>query len=186
MGTFAVWPRGSRHADHRFDSEDRDCPVTRRDLADLVGDTEFGKGVWDANDTRGRLDIRWVGARYTSTGELRATIVLYRDFRRWAPPIKENLYGRFGLIFTFGRSYDGIFYRHHGHIKVSYGDHASGCCEVRTVRRPSRTTLVALIRDPWPFGAPPDDVATQVSGRSSFWLDGEARTDQTATFRLRR
>ena len=74
----------------------------------------------------------------------------------------------------------GIYFGRNGRIKLSYGDHGSGCCQVVTVRRPNRTTLVAHIL-PYPWGDEGEPGA-RVYGESSFGRHGEVHRDRTAPF----
>ena len=138
-------------------------------------------GVWDANDTEGRLDIRWVGARYTSEDLVRFTLVMYPNFRRRALP-GENLSSRRQLGIHFDAYTSGYYFRKNGRIKLAYGDHGSGCCEVVTVRRTSRTTLVARVH-PYPWGDEGDPGAL-VYATSEFRTHDDRHRDVTRQFRL--
>jgi hypothetical protein len=38
-------------------------------------------GVWDPDDVTGRFDLRWVGAAYTSTGEIHLSVAFHDEFK---------------------------------------------------------------------------------------------------------
>ena len=137
-------------------------------------------GVWDPNDTAGRLDIRWVGLRYTSADAAIVTVVLYPNFRRWALPGVN--YSQRALEVEVDAYTNGYFFRKSGKIRFSYGDHGSDCCQVVAVHEPSHSTLVARIR-PYPFGDEGDPGA-DVWGWSTFMVGGEPQNDRTREFHM--
>ncbi len=135
-------------------------------------------GIWDPNDVDGRLDIRWVGVRYKASGKARLTVVLYPSFRRKALPSAKNRRANYLTIYLDDYM-TGIFFRKAGRIRLSYGDHASNCCEVVKVDRPNRTTLVAVYH---PIDE--NEPGFRAYGTSSFRLDGDMIKDRTRRFQI--
>jgi len=108
---------------------------------------------------------------------------MYPDFRRWALPKEHRMFGPRRLVVAVDEFYSGVFFLKGGHIRLSYGDHGSGCCEVVRVRRSNRTTLIARLETPYPYGDEGDPGAP-VSASSTFSVDGKTHEDLTKRFRL--
>jgi hypothetical protein len=142
----------------------------------LWAPSAVARGVWDADDARGRLDIRWVGVRYTHDGHAILTVSLYDGFRMSALPRRStpSLCERRCLRVQLDGAIDGRFFRRHGHIRLSYGDHASACCSIYPVAQGARTLTVRYE----PIDEEPPGF--RVYGYSKF---GQSR-DRTARFRL--
>lgn len=47
-------------------------------------------GDWDPDDVRGPFDLRWVGAAYTSSGNIRLTYTFYDPVETWRFPRASN------------------------------------------------------------------------------------------------
>jgi hypothetical protein len=101
--------------------------------------------VWDPNDARGGLDMRWVGVHYPRAGRAKLTVA-FHGFRKSDLPIRPYRdchcpNRRLGVyVDDFQQA---VFFRKDHDIFMSYGDHASSCCHIYRVRRKSRDTLVA-------------------------------------------
>jgi len=132
-------------------------------------------GIWDPNDVRGRLDIRWIGVRYTQDGDAILTVTLYDGFRTSALPKKSTVFDPNALAVYLDEHTQGYFFRKHGDIRLSFGDHASNCCSIYGVQRPNATTLEVRYE---PIDE--SDPGFRVYGASTF---GRAR-DETGTFRI--
>jgi hypothetical protein len=104
-------------------------------------------GVWDPDDVEGRFDIRWIGAAYTSTGEIHLSLSFYEAFRARALARYGHVTGRndgYGYVnVTLSSSIDyGHFLRRPGgRIVFVWGDSASSCCAIDRVTRPSSKVL---------------------------------------------
>lgn len=144
----------------------------------LWASSAAARGVWDANDVPGRLDIRWIGVRYTHDGDAILTVSLYAGFRRSALPRRSapsQCDERRCLRVQLDDAIDGRFFRRRdGHIGLSYGDHASGCCSFYPVAR--RGAALTVRYEP----IDEDPPGYRVYGDSRY---GRSR-DRTARFRL--
>ena len=108
-------------------------------------------GVWDANDVRGRFDLRWVGASYTSSGEIHLSVSFYDGFDWRLLPRKD---GRFGkpeeshVGVDLSAALTGIFFRRlDGQLAFVWGDSASACCGHAIATRPS-SNVISVTFDP--------------------------------------
>ena len=100
------------------------------------------RGVWDPTDVHQRLDIRWFGVRYAGNGDAIVTLTFYPGFRtRYIPKARCDCTYALWAILDLNQA--GGFFRKNGHIRFSYGDHASSCCVISRVERPNATTLIA-------------------------------------------
>jgi len=101
-------------------------------------------GQWDPDDVEGRFDFRWVGAAYTSTGELHLSVSFYDKFRvRMLPRISEGPYPRHVSV-RFSRSLFGTFWRQPGgHVVFEWGN--LGCCKTLDVTRPAPKVFSVII-----------------------------------------
>jgi hypothetical protein len=137
-------------------------------------------GVWDPDDVTGRFDLRWIGAAYTSTGEIHLSVSFYDEFkRRFLPREISSLYSHVSV--GLSGALDGWFLRQHGRIVFIWGDFGSSCCERARVRRPSSNAL-SVVFDPcsYVYGNEID----QAQGES-YWRPRETRaTDRTGVVHL--
>jgi hypothetical protein len=127
-------------------------------------------GVWDPDDVTGRFDLRWVGAAYTSTGEIHLSVSFHDEFkRRFLPREINSLYSHVSV--GLSSALDGMFLRQHGRIVFIWGDFASSCCERALVRRLSSNAL-SVVFDPcsYVYGNEID----QAQGES-YWRPRETR-----------
>jgi hypothetical protein len=103
-------------------------------------------GVWDPNDVTGRFDIKWIGAAYTSSGEIHLSVAFYDGFeRRFLPRDINDSYSHVEV--GLSGALNGWFHRRLGRIVFTWGDFGSSCCERAPVRRPSSNVL-SVVFDP--------------------------------------
>jgi hypothetical protein len=137
-------------------------------------------GVWDPDDVTGRLDLRWIGAAYTSTGEIHLSVSFHDEFkRRFLPREINSLYSHVSV--GLSGALDGWFLRQHGRIVFIWGDFGSSCCERAWVRRPASNVL-SVVFDPcsYVYGNEIDQTQGQ-----SYWRPRETRaTDLTGVVHL--
>jgi len=136
-------------------------------------------GVWDPDDVTGRFDLRWVGAAYTSTGEIHLSVAFHDEFKRRFLPRKID--DRYSHLSVGLGTVDGWFLRQHGRIVFIWGDFGSSCCERARVRQPSSNAL-SVVFDPcsYVYGNEID----QMQGES-YWRPRETRaTDLTGVVHL--
>ena len=138
-------------------------------------------GVWDADDVTGRFDLRWVGAAYTSTGEIHLSVSFHDEVKpRFLP---RQIDDRYSHVSVGLGTVDGWFLRRHGRIVFIWGDFGSSCCERARVRRPASNVL-SVVFDPcsYVYGNEID----QTQGES-YWRPRETRaTDLTGVVHLAR
>ena len=115
-------------------------PVPRRTGVVLGG----ANGVWDPNDVTGRFDLKWIGATYTSNGEIHLSVSFYDGFeRRFLPRDINDSYSHVNIEIRGGL--DGWFHRQDGRIVFTWGDFGSSCCERARVRQPSSNVLSVVV-----------------------------------------
>ena len=126
-------------------------------------------GVWDPDDVTGRFDLRWLGAAYTSTGEIHLSVAFHDEFKRRYLPRKID--DRYSHVSVGLGTVDGWFLRQHGRIVFIWGDFGSSCCERAGVRRPASNVL-SVVFDPcsYVYGNEID----QMQGES-YWRPRETR-----------
>lgn len=138
-------------------------------------------GVWDPDDVTGRFDLRWVGAVYTSTGEIHLSVSFHDGFKpRFLP---RQIDDRYSHVSVGLGTVDGWFLRQHGRIVFIWGDFGSSCCERAGVRRPASNVL-SVVFDPcsYVYGNEIDQMLGQ-----SYWRPRETRaTDLTGVVDLAR
>jgi hypothetical protein len=149
-------------------------------IAALTTSEAMAVGVWDPNDARGGLDMRWVGVQYPRAGRARLTVA-FHGFRKSDLPVRpfRDCHCPNRSLWVYVDEFQqAVFFRKDHGIFMSYGDHASSCCHIYRVRRKSRDTLVVTYR-------PVDEadpgyrvLATSRSGRS------RATKDHTRRFQL--
>jgi hypothetical protein len=101
-------------------------------------------GMWDPNDVTGRFDLRWIGASYTSSGEIHLSVSFYDRFeRRFLPRDINDSYSHVNI--ELSGALDGWFHRQDGRIVFTWGDFGSSCCERARVRQPSSNVLSVVI-----------------------------------------
>jgi hypothetical protein len=147
---------------------------------DRSGATIAGAGgVWDPDDVTGRFDLRWVGAAYTSTGELHLSVSFHDGFKRRFLP--RQIDERHSHVSVGLGTVDGWFLRQHGRIVFIWGDFGSSCCERAGVRRPSSKVL-SVVFDPcsYVYGNEID----QTQGESYWRPRGTRSTDLTGVVHL--
>jgi len=139
------------------------------------------EGVWDPNDTTGRLDIRWVGASYTASGELHVSVSFYGRFEPRLLP-RRGREGRSHVGIRLSAALDSTFVRSHGRLVFIWGDFGSSCCAGAPVRRPSSNVL-SVTFDPCSYGYGEEiDLA---KGESSWRTRAVEAMDETGEMRLR-
>ncbi len=108
-------------------------------------------GVWDANDVRGRFDLRWVGASYTSWGEIHLTVSFYDGFDPRFLPRREDripVRGESKVRVDLSGALDGWFLRkENGQLVFLWGDGGSFCCAHAFATRPS-SNVISVTFDP--------------------------------------
>ena len=137
-------------------------------------------GVWDPDDARGGLDMRWVGVHYPRAGRAQLTVA-FHGFRKSDLPVRpyrDCQCPNRSLWVYVDEFQQAVFFRKDHGIFMSYGDHGSSCCHIYPVRRRSRDTVVVTYR-------PVDEadpgyrvIAISSSGRS------RATRDRTRRFQL--
>ncbi len=144
-------------------------------LVGLLASDANAVGISDPNDVGGPLDIRWVGVTYPAKGWAELTVTFYPGFRR-AVLFHRGCTSCGSLWVYLDESYQGVFKRKHGHVVMSYGDHAGLCCTGYRVRLPKPRVLVVRYR-PVDEGDP----GFLVYAESLRW---GRRMDKTKRFRL--
>lgn len=137
-------------------------------------------GIWDPNDVTGRFDLRWIGATYTSSGEIHLSVSFYDGFeRRFLPRAIDERYSHVSLALS--GFLDGWFVRQHGRIVFIWGDFGSTCCSRARVRQPSSNAL-SVVFDPCSYAYGNEiDQAQAVS----YWRPRTSRaTDSTGVVDL--
>jgi hypothetical protein len=136
-------------------------------------------GDWDPDDVTGRFDLRWVGAAYTSTGEIHLSFSFYDGFKRRFLP--REIDDRYSHVSVGLGTVDGWFLRQHGRIVFIWGDFGSSCCERARVRQPSSNAL-SVVFDPcsYVYGNEID----QTQGESYWRPRGTRATDLTGVVHL--
>ena len=87
--------------------------------------------IWDPNDVRGPLDIRWVKVRELHHGHLKVTIGFWPGFDRSALPIQlftDNAAWVSFLPRRFTGPTTAQILRRHGTLKLIHGDFGSSLC----------------------------------------------------------
>ena len=141
--------------------------------------TAGASGVWDPDDVTGRFDLRWVGATYTSTGEIHLTVSFHDGFKRRFLP--RGIDDRYSHVSVGLGTVDGWFLRRPGRIVFIWGDFGSSCCERAPVRQPTSNVL-SVVFDPcsYVYGNEIDDTQAE-----SYWRPRETRaTDLTGVVHL--
>jgi len=112
-------------------------------LLTLFGGTASARGVWDPDDVRGPLDIRWVGLHYEGPDDAVLTLTFYPGFRVSALPKIRDMPNdnRTELFVQVDRSAYGDFVRRHGHFAFAYSD--AQCSYVPRVETATRSILAA-------------------------------------------
>jgi hypothetical protein len=141
--------------------------------------TAGANGVWDPDDVAGRFDLRWVGAAYTSTGEIHLSVSFHDGYKpRFLP---REIDDRYSHVSVGLGTVDGWFLRQHGRIVFIWGDFGSSCCERARVRRPASNAL-SVIFDPCSYVY--RNEIDQMQGES-YWRPRETRaTDLTGVVHL--
>lgn len=114
--------------------------------------TRGSSGVWDPNDVKGRFDLRWVGAAYTSTGEIHLSVSFYDGFDwRLLPTDPTDLDSNVNVWLS--GALNGYFLRRPGgRLVFLWGDFGSSCCAPKArVTRPSSDVL-SVVFDPCSYG----------------------------------
>lgn len=138
---------------------------------------------WDPNDVEGPLDLRWVGATFTSNGDLRLVVSFYSGFMSSA--LRGPGRGvRVRMAAVQSGTVIGYFrHRRDGSIVFRYGDGASrgglGCIdETAPVVRPSVNVLRVAV--------PIIDGRYRVHVTSRWILDADPILDRTERLDLGR
>ena len=136
--------------------------------------------MWDPNDVTGRFDLRWIGATYTSSGEIHLSVSFYDGFeRRFLPRAIDERYSHVSLALS--GFLDGWFVRQHGRVVFIWGDFGSTCCARARVRQPSSNTL-SVVFDPCSYGYGNEIDQAQAG---SYWRPRTSRaTDSTGVVDL--
>jgi hypothetical protein len=143
--------------------------------------TAGASGVWDPDDVTGRFDLQWVGAAYTSSGEIHISVSFYDGFKRRFLPKAIDYPPPSNVSVGLSGALAGWFLRHHGRIVFIWGDSGSTCCERAPVRQPSSNAL-SVVFDPcsYVYGNEID----QTQGES-YWRPRETRAkDRTGVVHL--
>ena len=149
-------------------------------IAAMTASEAMAVGVWDPNDARGGLDMRWVGVHYPRAGRAQLTVTFHGFRKRDLParPYRDCHCPNRSLWVNVDENHQAVFFRKDEGIFISYGDHGSSCCHIYRVRRESRNLLVTTY-NPVDEGDPGYAVlATSRSGRSV------ATKDHTRRFQL--
>lgn len=134
--------------------------------------TAGASGVWDPDDVTGRFDLRWVGAAYTSTGEIHLSFSFYDGFKRRFLP--REIDDRYSHVSVGLGTVDGWFLRQHGRIVFIWGDFgSSACCGRAQASRPSSNTL-SVVFNPCFHGHGSQIDRTQ---GESYWRPRETRAN---------
>lgn len=117
-------------------------------IAAMTASEAMAVGVWDPNDARGGLDMRWVGVHYPRAGRAQLTVAFHGFRKRDLPsrPFRDCHCPHRSLWVYVDEFHQAVFFRKDDEIFMSYGDHASGCCDRYRVRRTSRNVLVTSYR----------------------------------------
>jgi hypothetical protein len=131
-------------------------------------------GVWDPNDVAGRFDLRWVGAAYTSEGEIHLSVSFYDGFERRRLP-RDPTDSRSNVRINLSGALNGYFLRRPGgRIIFLWGDFGSSCCAPRgRVRQPLPNVLSVTI-DPCSYGYGTEIVMAQ---GQSLWVGSNVEAE---------
>ena len=119
-------------------------------LALFIPAASASAGVWDPNDTRGQLDIRWLNLKQAPHDRLTLTIGFWPGFsaRALAGDYRHGLLVTF-LLPTFDFITNGYTLWKDGHLKFRQGDFGSSvCCYGSRVRFIGPRTLTTTFL-PW-------------------------------------
>jgi hypothetical protein len=142
------------------------------------------ESAWDANDVRGPLDLRWIGASFMPHDRSKLTVSFYDDFRARALAHRRPQIIHRGVRVHLTKYFDGFFrVRPNGHIVFIYWSLGSSCCNTARVERPSRTVLRVIF--PTIHDAVPG-AAYHVRPVSTWLSHGERVRDRTRELRLGR
>jgi hypothetical protein len=104
--------------------------------------------VWDPNDPRYGLDIRWVGVYVQADGRMRVTMSFHTPVRlRWFNLGDEwrNVYVGFTDRPIPPYYFVGFFRNRVGGLSAQLCESGSGCTAIVPVRRPNRFTIRARV-----------------------------------------
>jgi hypothetical protein len=90
--------------------------------------------IWDPNDAVGPLDLRWLGAVFTPTGDVRITLSFYSGFEVRALPSRVGETSSVQIILS-PHSLGFFLRRSGGRVIFYWGDVGSDCCNTAVVSR---------------------------------------------------
>jgi hypothetical protein len=141
--------------------------------------------IWDPEDARGPFDLRWIGAVFTSAGEIRLTVSFYEGFDPASLP-REPDQRESHVHVWLNRAVDGWFLRRPaGKIVFFWGDFGSDCCFTESVTRLS-PDVVRVVFDPLVFPYWNESTSYELRGQSSWHGGGGRSPDWTRWVSLER
>lgn len=111
----------------------------------------FAASDWDPDDVRGPFDLRWVGATYTASGDIRLTFSFYDPVPTWKFPRASNI-GDHGVkvVRVHSEEYGRIYRTRDGWLHLIWDEISPTIPQHVPVARLSPTTFRTRFFPPHP------------------------------------